>query len=121
MREIKIQYKTEKLQMYLTAYLQDKNLSDQQLYQVKNRMNYFFDSDTFTETGAAYLTALFSENDLRDILQAIQNGSFFDNSPSRNRNTNPKSSALTHKLQQLFEKLDPYLYRYLEQNIIGQP
>lgn len=116
MREIKMQYKNEKAQMFLSAYLKDKNLPDEQIFEIKDRLYLFFDSDTFLETGAAYLTALFNENDLTEILRAAENGSLFD----ANR-LNQQNSGLTRKLQKLFSKLDPYLYMYLEQNIIPQP
>jgi hypothetical protein len=119
MREIKFQYKNEKAQMYLSAYLRDKNLTNEQVVQIRERMNFFFDSDTFLETGAAYLTALFNENDLSEILTAVMNGFAFENGSNRSRNQ--RSAELTRKLQRLFSELDPYLYRYLEQNIIPQP
>jgi len=121
MREIKMQYKNEKTQMFLSAYLKDKDLTDEQVFEIKGRMYYFFDSDTFLEMGAAYLTALFNENDLTEILWAAENGTLFEYGSNRNRNSNQQNSNLTRKLQKLFNKLDPYLYMYLEQNIIPQP
>lgn len=119
MREVKLQYKTEKAQMYLSVFLSDRNLTEDEIFKIRERMNYFFDSDAFLETGAAYLTALFIENDLSEILSAIENGNFFDKQAGRNRYEG--NAALARKMQRLFERLDPYLYRYLEQNIIPQP
>jgi Sec-independent protein translocase protein TatA len=119
MREIKQQYKTEKAQMFLSAHLRDKNLTNEQISDIRERMNYFFDSNTFLETGAAYLTALFNENDLSNILTSIMRGDFFDNRTGKNRQAN--DIVLAKKIQQLFDKLDPYLYMYLQQNIMQEP
>ena len=112
MREIKIVYQTQKASMFVDVYLRERNLDSEQIADVRERINYFFNSQTFVETGAAYLTALFNENDLSDIFTAVQNGDFLENK---------RNSPAVKKVQKLFAELDPYLYRYLRQNIIPQP
>lgn len=114
MREIKITYQTEKANKYIETYLKEKRLNDEQIRGVRGRMDYFFSSQTFIETGAAYLTALFHENDLIDIFNSVRNGDFLEN----NRR---KFIPAMNKVQRLFNELDPYLYQYLRQNIIPQP
>jgi uncharacterized membrane protein YheB (UPF0754 family) len=112
MREIKVVYKTEKTNKFLENYLKERNLSPEQISDVRERIDYFFDSQTFIETGAAYLTALFDENDLKNIFNAVRNGDFWENK---------RKDLAVKKVQKLFAELDPYLYRYLRQNIVSQP
>jgi hypothetical protein len=114
MREIKIMYQTEKADKYIENYLRDKDLNTEQIRDIRERMSFFFNSQTFVETGAAYLTALFSENDLIDIFNSARNGSFLEKSYE-------KPTPAMIKVQRLFSELDPYLYRYMKQNIIPQP
>jgi len=112
MREIKVVYQTEKINKFLEYYLKERNLSAQQISDVRERIDCFFNSQTFIETGAAYLTALFDENDLADIFNAVRNGDFWENK---------RNDPAVKKVQKLFAELDPYLYRYLKQNIVPQP
>ncbi|MDR0303183.1 MAG: hypothetical protein LBH98_00190 [Chitinispirillales bacterium] len=114
MREIKIMYLTEKADRYIENYLQEKDLNGKQIRDVRERMDYFFNSQTFVETGAMYLTALFTENDLIDIFNFMRDGNFLEN----NRGN---STPAMKKVQKLFNELDPYLYRYMKQHIIAQP
>ena len=112
MREIKVVYKTEKTNKFLENYLKERNLSPEQISDVRERIDYFFNSQTFIETGAAYLTVLFDENDLKNIFNAVRNGDFWENR---------RNDFAVKKAQKMFAELDPYLYRYLRQNIIPQP
>jgi len=119
MREIRIQYQNERANVFLSAHLRDRNLDEEQIFQIRERMNYFFESNTFIETGAAYLTALFNERELDEILRSAENGELFET--DKRRNPPQRNSRLTRQIQNLFSRLDPFLFQFLEQNIIPQP
>ena len=113
MREIRVEFRNEKAREYLSIYLRDKDLTNEQIVQVRERMDYFFDSDKFLETGAAYLTAFFNENELSQISSSVLSGRFFDSGSS--------ADPLMRRVNKLLSNFDPLLYHYLERHVMPQP
>lgn len=104
MRELKMGYQNDKGERYISQIVSSKNLNYEQEEKLRDLVDRFFESDLFIETGAAYLTALFSEKDLHEIKNALSDGYL--------RLDDPNYPA-ARRLQALFNKLDPYILKYL--------
>lgn len=109
MEEVEALYRDNKVDLYLEKVQKKRTLSEDELDTMREEIEAFFESDLFLETGAAYLTNLFSERELSDVLQAIEDyGVDFDEANNR----------ATRKLERLLRKLDPYLYKYVRSRVI---
>ncbi|MCL2844926.1 MAG: hypothetical protein FWE23_05685 [Chitinivibrionia bacterium] len=107
MRELRFVYQTQKADMFIEAYLRERRLSDEQVRRIRERMDFFFNSNIFLETGAAYLAHFFSERELMEIYDNLRFG------------TDP--SAAMRRMDRLFRRLDPFLFDFLRQNVFTNP
>lgn len=107
MRELRILYQTQKADMFIEAYARERNLSDEQIRKIRERMDFFFNSDMFIETGAAYLAHFFNERELAEIHDHLHRG------------TDP--TLAMQRMNRLFKRLDPFLFIFLSQNIMPEP
>ncbi len=109
MEEVQELYEEQKITLFLEEYSREKGLeieSDKML-DIEDDMLLFFESDQFIVTGAAYLSSLFSEAELTNLLEfARDEGDLFS-----------ASSEEGTRLNRLFKTLDPHLYRYLKQKL----
>lgn len=104
MYELQGWYQQEKVTLFI-----DKLDSKKAQERLDEQVEEFFASERFVETGASYLTSLFTDKELSELRQAIRNGALtrYDaNYPA------------VQKLHFLFKKLDPYLYQFLEQQFV---
>jgi len=99
-------YQDEKVTLF-----EEKMVSRDDQERINEKIEEFFASQTFVETGAAYLTSLFSERELLELRTAVQEGAL------TNQSSTTQQSAAMQKLRYLFNKLDPYMYHYLERKI----
>ena len=100
-------YQDEKVELF-----EQRMVSHNDQDRINEKIEEFFASRTFVETGASYLTSLFKENELLELREAVQDGALNEGGSSFGQ---PKASV--QKLQYLFKKLDPYMYQYLERKI----
>jgi len=103
MRELQIQYRSGETDLYLERVIAGREITEDQRYDIEQKVQFFFDSDQFLETGAQYLTALFTERDLEEILMVLRN-------PSLANDPNYQGAV---KLNHLMNRLKPYLVQYL--------
>jgi len=107
MRELRLIYQTQKAGMFIDAYLRERRLNDAQIRGIRERIDFFFNSNMFIETGAAYLAHFFSERELTEIYGNLRHGQ----SPS----------AAVRRVEKLFRRLDPFIFDFLRQNVIPEP
>jgi len=107
MRELRSLYQTQKADMFIEAYLRERNLCDVQISGVRDRLDFFFNSNMFIETGAAYLAHFFNERELSEIQDHLRYG------------TSP--TAATSRMNSIFRRLDPFLFDFLQQNVMPEP
>ena len=103
MVEVKEQYRDSELDLILKMLITSKDLSDHEFEKVKEQVEYFLDSDQFFETGGAYLTALFTEQELESLLTLLQNESLIGDENFRSGD----------KLKKMMNLLRPYIGKYL--------
>ena len=99
-------YQNEKVELFEQHMVSQHDQED-----LNRKIEQFFASQTFIETGASYLTSLFSEKELLELRQAVQNGALTETT------NNTPQVASVQKLRLLFKKLDPYMYHYLQQKL----
>lgn len=109
MEEVEELYQEDKVDLYIEKIAAHRNYSDSVVDEMKAQIEEFFESDLFLETGAAYLSSLFTERELSDVLLAIKNfGIDFEEA----------HTPATQKLRKLLLMLDPYIYRFVNSRVI---
>lgn len=109
MEEVEQLYQDDKVDLYIEKIAAQRNYPDSIIEKMHGQIEEFFESDLFLETGAAYLTSLFTERELTDVLQAIENfGIDYEKA----------HTPATRKLRKLLQMLDPYIYRFVNSRVI---
>ncbi len=103
MREFQSQSQTGEINSYMDQIVSGRELTEDQRYDIELEVQFFFESEQFIETGAQYLTALFSERELEEILMVLQDSSL----------ANDPNFQGAAKLKRLMNKLKPYIIQYL--------
>lgn len=96
MRELQLWYQQERMPLFIERLAESKAME----------IEAFFSSDRFVETGAAYVTAIFSDPEIMELRRAVRDGALIEYNPNY---------PSVQKLHRLFKRLDPYLYQFLEQ------
>ena len=105
MVKIKDGYREGKGESYIENIVKSNNLNEEEEDVLRDYVDDFFDSDLFIKTGSQYLSALFTEKDLQDIMMALADGYL---------NTNDDNYPAAKRLQKMFDSLDPYVYKYIK-------
>lgn len=109
MEEVEQLYQDDKVDVFLDKIVKNRDYPDSTLDAMREEIEAFFESELFLETGAAYLSSLFTERELSEVQQAIDNyGVDFEEA----------NNSATRKLQKLLLKLDPYIYTYVNRRIL---
>ncbi len=103
MTELRSSYQSGEIEEYIKMVTRGQQLSEEDYDEISYEVELFFESDQFLETGGAYLSALFTERELDDILMVLRDSSL--------RNDPNYSAAL--RLDQLMKRLKPYIIKYL--------
>ena len=106
MRELRFVYQTQKVDLFINQYFRERQLTPEQAQRVRERIDFFFDSDLFIETGVLYLTRLFSEQELTEIYNYLLHGT--------------SAGTATRRMNNLFRRLDPLLFEFLRHNVVGE-
>jgi hypothetical protein len=107
MREVQSGYRSGELEEYILLVTVGKELSEDDYQAVANEVNMFFESTTFLETGGAYLSALFTERELNEVLTVLRDSSLRDD---------PNYGG-ARKLEMMMQKLKPYIIKYLRHRV----
>ncbi len=102
MTELQTQYRSGEIDSYISQVI-NKSMSEEDSIRVIEEINQFFDSNQFVETGAQYLTSLFTERELNEIMAVLKDSSL--------RNDPNFSGAA--KMDQMMNRLKPYIIKYL--------
>lgn len=104
MRELQYQYRNGEIDEYIRLVTAGQKLAEEDYDEISLEIEYFFDSDQFLETGAQYLSHLFNERELDDILTVMRDSSLKSDENFRG----------AHKLNAMMNKLKPYIVKYLK-------
>ena len=96
-------YRNGEIENYIQLVTKGQHLTEEQEQEIRDLVEGFFNSNQFIETGGAYLSSLFSERELNDILKVVQDPSLKDD---------PNFGG-AQKLENLMTTLKPYIVRYL--------
>jgi len=102
MTELQTQYRSGEIDSYISQVI-NKSMSEEDSIRVIEEINQFFESNQFVETGAQYLTSLFTERELNEIMAVLKDSSL--------RNDPNFSGAA--KMDQMMNRLKPYIIKYL--------
>ncbi len=103
MRELRNSYQNGEIDEYIRLVTRGQELTEDDYDEISFEIESFFDSDQFLETGGAYLSALFTERELDEVL-AVLNDSSLKSDPN---------FGGAQKLELMMKKLKPYIVKYL--------
>ncbi len=103
MEELKQNYKNGEIDSYIESVLKNQNISEEDSLTAADEIERFFDSDQFVETGAQYLSSLFTERELQEMHAVLRDSSL----------RNDPNFAGAAKLDQMMNRLKPYIIKYL--------
>lgn len=105
MHELRYSYRNGEIDDYVHQVTAGQNLSEEDYDEISSEIEFFFDSDQFIETGAQYLSHLFNERELEEILEVMKDSSL----------RNDINSGGVKKLDAMMRRLKPYIVKYLKQ------
>ena len=108
MAEVKRSYESGEIEWYFKAVVKGLNLTVEQEDDIRSGVDNFFDSNLFIETGAAYLTSLFNERELNDILRVLDDPTLMGE---------PDFEG-ARKFNRMMTTLKPYIVSYLKTKFI---
>ncbi len=103
MRELRNSYQNGEIDEYIRLVTRGQQLTEDDYDEISSEIESFFDSDQFLETGGAYLSALFTERELDEVLMVLNDSSL---------RSDPNFSG-AQKLELMMKKLKPYIVKYL--------
>jgi len=103
MRSLQDSYRSGEVDSYIAIVLGNQKLSEQDSIDADSEIRGFFESDQFVTTGAQYLTSLFSERELNEMLAVLSDSSL----------RNDPNFGGSAKLDSMMNRLKPYIVKYL--------
>lgn len=103
MEELRHSYRSGEIDEYIKLVTRGQNLSEEDLDEISLEVEAFFESNQFIETGAQYLSALFTERELDEILTVLNDSSL---------RYDPNYAGAV-RLEQVMNRLKPYIVKYL--------